>query len=434
MRHPKDRPLTAKAINRRQFLARSAGAAAAIPTASALLAACGSSSNESKGNVEQLVYPTREKPATYPIRETNPTIESGLQPETGATLKLYSWDQYFNGRVLNDFEKKFDCKVEVSTFANWDEGVAKIQSGQGDWDIYMATFDLIDRLQLTDLIQPLNHDYLPNIKNIWPQFGGDPDQPFYDQGSRYSIPYTIYSTGVGFRNDLVDKADQPGSIDNPYDLLWNPKYSGKIGLYDDWGFTMAIAMVRSDPTVDINTAGQPEIDAAVASLLEANKATNPAYGINITYEDLPKGSLVATSAWSGDMIAAPYYGKENAAATAPLLTYWTEGVQGLCGSDTYVILKDAANPVLAHEFINYMLDEDVSMKNFGWVGYQSPYVSQTREYFKDRSNKWSWIVYPNLLDTVVTPEQFDSAQIFYEWPAEQGQMWTDGWAIVQTGI
>ena len=38
------------------------------------------------------------------------------------------------------------------------------------------------------LLQPLNHDYLPNLqKTIWPAFR----DPFYDKGSQYTVPYTI---------------------------------------------------------------------------------------------------------------------------------------------------------------------------------------------------------------------------------------------------
>ncbi|MCJ7832377.1 MAG: spermidine/putrescine ABC transporter substrate-binding protein, partial [Actinobacteria bacterium] len=373
MRHPKERPLTAEGINRRQFLMRSAGAAAAIPAASAILAACGDSNGGSSGSAsaDQLAFATREKPATLPIRDSNPPIASELPPESGATLRLFNWDAYLNKKVLGDFEKKYDCNVEVTTFGTWDEAVAKIKSGQGDWDIYFATLDLIDRLQVEELIQPLNHDYIPNLKNVWPQFGSDPNEPFYDQGSRYSVPYALYSTGVGFRNDLVAEEDQPQNLDNPFDLLWNAKYKGKIGLYDDWGFTMAVAMARNGFT-DINNATQEVIDETVDSLLEANATVNPGYGINVTYEDLPKGAFVATTAWSGDMIAAPYYGKDSAAATAPLLTYYDKGNKGLAGSDTMVVLSTSQSPVLAHLFLNHMLDEEEAFKNMGWVGYQHP--------------------------------------------------------------
>ena len=72
-------------------------------------------------------------------------------------------------------------------------------------------------------LRPLNHDYLPNSKFLWSQFL--PPGPSYDAGMRYTTPYTIFTTGIGWRADLVDPADAPDQLENPYDLLWNPKYT-----------------------------------------------------------------------------------------------------------------------------------------------------------------------------------------------------------------
>ena len=44
----------------------------------------------------------------------------------------------------------------------------------------------------TDLIQPLNHSYVPNLENVWPEY----QDPWYDQGAQYTVPYTVYTTGV----------------------------------------------------------------------------------------------------------------------------------------------------------------------------------------------------------------------------------------------
>ena len=44
-----------------------------------------------------------------------------------------------------------------------------------------------------ELIQPLNFELIPNLqKNVWPEL----HSPFYDVGPRYSVPYTLYTTGI----------------------------------------------------------------------------------------------------------------------------------------------------------------------------------------------------------------------------------------------
>ena len=44
---------------------------------------------------------------------------------------------------------------------------------------------------------------------MWPSF----TNPWYDQGGSYTVPYTIYTTGIGWRNDQVP-ADI-GALPNP---------------------------------------------------------------------------------------------------------------------------------------------------------------------------------------------------------------------------
>ena len=104
-----------------------------------------------------------------------------------------------------------------------------------------------------ELVRPLNHCYIPNIKNVWPSF----TNPWYDQGWRYSVPYTIYTTGIGWRTDQVP-ADI-GALKNPYDVLWDPAYKGKIAVIDDWHTAMAMVLLRNGIT-DVNTSigGRPE--------------------------------------------------------------------------------------------------------------------------------------------------------------------------------
>ena len=63
---------------------------------------------------------------------------------------------------------------------------------------------MLGQLIESKLVQPLNHSYIPNITQAWPDF----TNPFYDQGWQYTVPYTIYTTGIAWRKDLVDE--------NPY--------------------------------------------------------------------------------------------------------------------------------------------------------------------------------------------------------------------------
>ncbi len=86
------------------------------------------------------------------------------------------------------------------------------------------TPDNLDRVVAGKLIKPLNLDYIPNLKkNVWPSLV----DPFYDGGSHYSVPYTVYATGIAWRTDRVNE-DIEG-MSNPWDIFWESQaYKGKV--------------------------------------------------------------------------------------------------------------------------------------------------------------------------------------------------------------
>lgn len=402
--------------------------------ASALLAACQPSGGSNGSPITELPLARPDAPVTLPLPETNPMIADGLQPEENATLRLYNWDQYIWKKVVDDFGKKYHCKVEISTFNNMDEATSKIRSGQTDFDVFFPTVDVVGKIAVTELVQPLNHSYLPNLaKNVWPQFA-DADRPFYDVGQHYTVPYTVYRTGLGWRNDLVDPKEAPDALDNPYDILWNTKFKGKLSMYDDYREATGMALLRNGVT-DVNTGDTAALDAARDAMLETVKSTNIALTINGTYEDLPKGIFYVSQAWSGDIIASPWYGKGTYAETAPLMSYWwPEDSKGVVGNDCMVVLKSAKNPVLAHLFLNYMLDFGISMKNFSWVGYQPPQNEAPPAAFKDPKSEAYDLVPPNLLNCVALPEDFDTGYQLLELAPDVDAVWHDNWEQVTAGV
>ena len=159
-------------ITRRSFLGTAGGALAALGAAP-LLEACSSA----LAGTGTLPLPRPYNPVTWHV-PGNEAIASGLAPETGKTLQVYNWVAYVNQAVVNSFAKKYKCKVQVTTFNTMDEAMAKLRSGL-QFDVLMgATVDVLGQLIEGKLAQPLNHSYLPNISQAWPDF----TNPFYDQG------------------------------------------------------------------------------------------------------------------------------------------------------------------------------------------------------------------------------------------------------------
>ena len=211
-RHPKERPPGWGAWSRREFLRRSGGAAIGLGSASAILAACSNSTNAAGGGTSgagaQPVGPgglplaRPDKRVTLPIYSDNKPIESGLQPETGGTFNVFNYPDYIYGSLLKEFGKKYDVNVQVTPFDDISSGIARLASGAVSPDVTEMTPDNLDQVVAGKLIQPLNLDYIPNLKkNVWPELVS----PFYDVGSQYGVPYTVYTTGIAWRTDQVKR-------------------------------------------------------------------------------------------------------------------------------------------------------------------------------------------------------------------------------------
>ena len=89
------------------------------------------------------------------------------------------------------------------------------------------------------LARPLNHSYIPNITQAWTQY----QNPFYDQNWQYTVPYTIYTTGIAWRKDKVD--ENPYAMANPWAMPWNAKYKGKVAILDDYRESLALGMMKN---------------------------------------------------------------------------------------------------------------------------------------------------------------------------------------------
>lgn len=418
MIHPRERRPWYPMLTRRDVL-RTAGAVAGA----AALAACGEGNGGGSGGGKagELVIGTPDSPAELPLFDDIPSIDSGLDPESGP-LRIYNWADYIWPRVMKDFSKEFGVEVELTTFYNMEEATRKLVTGDASYDVFVPYPAIIPKFVAGKVLQPLNLDYIPNLENVWPMLA----DPYYDKGSRYSVPYTVYQTGIGWRTDMI--SDDIAAMDNPWEALWTPDYAGKVGIYDDYRETIPVGMYKNN-LFGVNEADPDHLSAATDSLLELNDLVRPRYGID-AYAKLPEGKVGIHHAWSGDMVGAQYYFPKG--GDPEVLRYvWPpragfEG--GMIAADNFSIPKNAKNPVLAHLFLNYLLDNKVATKNFSWVGYQPPLTSLTPENLvKDG------YVPPNLESAIVTEEDFSMGQVPVQLGPEDDAAWLKAWSRVQAG-
>ena len=126
-----------------------------------------------------------------------------------------------------------------------------------------AAPNTLGRLIAGGILQPLNKSYIPNFSNVLPSFV----DPWYDEGSTYTVPYTVFSSGIAYRTDRIDpaKVDEMG-----WDILWDPTYKGVTSILDDYREGIAMALLRKGIT-DVNTTDEALIEQAGADLVGARR-------------------------------------------------------------------------------------------------------------------------------------------------------------------
>jgi spermidine/putrescine transport system substrate-binding protein len=405
-------------ITRRGFLKGSAGAALLAGGAGPLLEACSSANPSAALTSGGIPLPRPNNPVTWPVYKDNAAIKSGLPVEQNATLRIYNWVAYLNPQCMKDFGKKYNCQVELTTFQNMDDAIAKLRSGQLNFDVFFPTVDYMGPLVEAKFIQPINHSYIPNITQAWPDF----KDPFYDGKWQYTVPYTIYTTGIAWRKDHVP--ENPYAMKNPWAMPWQAKYKDKVAILDDSRESISLGLMKNG-IFNLNTTNPSQIAAAGKTLEDLAHLTN-VHIDNNDYTEIPSGQIWIHHAWSGDMAAAPGYMPKG--VPVEVVGYWfpPDG-KGPVGNDTITVLRNAPNPVLAHHFLNYMLDLPNVLTNISFNGYMQPLNEVTPQRLVQEK-----LLPPSLISTAVLPSFFRRGVMELQLPAVTRNLWDQTWLQVKS--
>ena len=364
--HPRESRTT-----RRAFLFASGGTIAALSSADALLRAADALAAFEAGvpiGPGGIPLARRNHPLTLPLYSDNPPIDSGKSPEKGP-LQVFNWADYVNPAVVKQFEKEYKVTVNVTTFENEEEALAKLTSGQG-FDVWFATVEYLSRAVAGKLIQPVNHHYLSNLQNVWPSL----QSPFYDQHSRYSVPYMSTrpeSPGGTTRSRRPDVVREPVRH-----LLGREALLGQGR--DPRRPTRGARDGVAAPPRQGRQYGERRQSSTARKRPEAADEARQRENERERLHGRPRRHDLALAGVVRRHGRRPQLHAEGRARL--VISYWRPSKGAVVGSDMITILRGAKNPVLAHHFLNFLLDNKKGVENFSWIGYMPPLkVDQPRQ-------------------------------------------------------
>ncbi len=264
-------------------------------------------------------------------------------------LILYTWDGMVPQEVLDDFEKETGTKVVYSNFDTDETMLEKLsQAKGGDYDVVIADDYIIESAVKEGLVQKLDKDAITNWGNINPLFQGQ----FYDPDDEYTVPYGAGIPLIVYDPDQVD-IDIKG-----YKDLWDSSLEDSVAIIGAYRVICGITQLSMGESMN-----EDDVDVIART---GEKLQELAPNIRLIQDDNTQNALL-----NGEASVAFLYTSQVTQALKDnpdlKVVYPEEGLGfGILGT---FIPSEAPNAEAANEFINYLLQPEVTAKCINSVGY-----------------------------------------------------------------
>lgn len=279
--------------------------------------------------------------------------EAGSESSSNV-LNIYSWPDYLHPDTIPNFEKRYGIKVIYDTVASNEALLAKFQAGAAKYDIIVPTGYVLSKLTKLGKLQEIDHAKLSNFKNLMPRF----QDPGFDPGCRYSIPYTFGTTGIAFNTRAFSRSKLPTDWPTLFDQ--NPA-AGRMTFLEDARETIGAALKSLG--YSLNSTNEKELERAF-QVLKEQKPSTMCYTSDQVIVYLASGDSLLSLAYSGDA--------KQASRSNTDVEYIIPQGGASVWVDNLCIPKEAPNPENAYLWINYILEPEVSAMLSNYTYYATP--------------------------------------------------------------
>jgi len=278
------------------------------------------------------------------------------------TLRVLNWGEYMDDTLLEQFEDEYNVKIVYEEVPSNEEMEVKIKAATTAYDIAFPSDYMIDKLRQQNLLNEIDYTLLTGFDDvsIKPEVASLTADKGYND---YFVPYFWGTLGIMYNTTQVLEEDLTG-----WDILFDPNTDYKIGMYDSARDASAAALLYLG--YDVNTNEASELNDAEQALEDA---VFELFGEDSLKGLVHSGNLDLALVYSGDYFDELYVTEEDGedvefAYFVPETTnIWVDG---------FVIPTTSENTDLAHKFINFFLNVEVSAQNADWVGY-APVLTET---------------------------------------------------------
>lgn len=306
-------------------------------------------------------------------------------------LVLYTWQGMFPQEVLDDFESETGIKITYSNFDTDETMLEKVSMAKGgDYDVVIADDYILEKVIQEGLAEKLDKDKLSNFENINSLYQGQ----FYDPTDEYTVPY-----GAGIPLIVYDPDEVDIDIEG-YNDLWDPSLEDSIALTANYRVINGITNLALGKSMN-----EEDVDSIKET---GKKLLELAPNVRMIQDDNTQDALL-----NGEASVAFLYTSQVTSVLAEnpdlKVVYPKEGLGfGIMGM---FIPSDAPDKDAAYQFVNYILQPEVSAKCFEYIGYYCTNKAADE------------LVDPNL----VVPEDVTKGEIIQNVSAEADEQYNKNW-------
>ncbi len=274
------------------------------------------------------------------------------------TLNLLVWEGYADPSFVHAFEEKYHCKVSASYMGSSDELVAKLRGGSaGNYDVISPSSDVATSIAEAGLVLPLDLSQIPSYGQLSPQLTSLPLVRI--KGQVYGVPFMWGPDPLIYDTTVFPTPPESWTV------LWDPKYRGKISVWDDLSTVYMAAQIlgydKPDPSQLYNLTDE-QLDAVKKKLLELKPNIRKMWSTGGELTNLFQNhEVVAAMGW-------PLMTNQLRKINFPVgETIPKENTTGWI--DHLMITAGSENKDLAHKFLEYMVEAQTQKKVTDVTGY-----------------------------------------------------------------
>ena len=129
------------------------------------------------------------------------TLFTGCRSGVNGEVYVYSYGDYFDPMVAEDFEAETGIRVIMDTYDTAEEMYTVLENNATTYDCICTSDYMIEKMIQNDMVAELDYSTMPETKNIGQVYLDKTD--VFDPGHSHSVPYQAGIAGILYNTKMV---------------------------------------------------------------------------------------------------------------------------------------------------------------------------------------------------------------------------------------